>query len=44
MTSRIWRLFAAHACQETGTTVACGHNRSARAVGIAEVTPNLRTS
>jgi hypothetical protein len=43
-TSRILWLFSLHASHETGTIVALGHSRIARAIGIAECTPKARAS
>src|SRR5918999_5937874 len=43
-TARISALFLEQALRGTGTQVAFGHSRNARAIGIAERTPNLRVS
>src|SRR5688572_18740380 len=43
-TARISPLFAEHAFRGTGTHIAFGHSLSARAIGIAERTPNFRVS
>ena len=43
-TARISRLFRTHSWRGTGTTVAPGQSRNARAIGMAERTPNRRAS
>ena len=42
--SRISALLARQALKGTGTHIAFGQSRRARAIGIAERTPNLRVS
>ena len=41
---RISALFLMQALKGTGTHIAAGQSRRARAIGIADRTPNLRTS
>src|SRR5688500_11333901 len=43
-TARISALFTPHAFRGTGTHIASGHSLSAREIGIADRTPNLRVS
>jgi len=43
-TDAISRLFSEHAPRGTGTHIACGQSLSAREIGMAERTPNLRAS
>src|SRR4051812_23073799 len=43
-TARISLLFTPQALLGTGTHIAFGHNLSAREIGIADRTPNLRVS
>src|SRR5512138_1808513 len=42
--ARIWRLLSEQARRGTGTHMASGQRRSARAMGIADRTPNFRAS
>ncbi|MBK6306434.1 MAG: hypothetical protein IPF47_12260 [Gemmatimonadetes bacterium] len=43
-TAEISRLLRPQAPRGTGTHIACGQSRSARAIGIADRTPNWRAS
>jgi hypothetical protein len=43
-TARISALFLEHSFLGTGTHIAPGHNRSALAIGIADLTPNFLVS